>query len=135
MFSFCMYCCKERCASIAIVIFSVLALLTSSATIYLMKHMRDDSYIWNLQSDPLIDDNVAYEQPEVEKIKQIVFWGVTGLCGLGIITSFLGLLTAKGRACCAISIFAFLTLIVTVAFFVIGGLLLTVTVASNFQID
>lgn len=36
MFSFCMYCCKERCASIAISIFSVLFALTAAATIYLM---------------------------------------------------------------------------------------------------
>ena len=57
MFSFCMLCCKERCAIITIGIFSVLFMLTSAATIYLMVRVRDESYIWGLQSDPNISQN------------------------------------------------------------------------------
>ena len=54
MFSFCMYCCKERCAAIAISIFSVLFALTSAATIYLTHRLKTESYVWDLQEDPLI---------------------------------------------------------------------------------
>ena len=57
MFSFCMYCCKERCASIAIAIFSVLFALTAAATIYLTHRLKAESYVWDLQQDPLIEDS------------------------------------------------------------------------------
>ena len=56
MFSFCMYCCKERCAAIAITIFSVFFMMTAGATIYLMNRFKVDSYVWDLQADPLIEE-------------------------------------------------------------------------------
>jgi hypothetical protein len=52
MFSFCMYCCMERCAAITISIFSTLFLLSAAATVYLTKRLRDESYVWDLQEDP-----------------------------------------------------------------------------------
>lgn len=52
MFSFCMYCCKERCAAITLSVFSVFFMLTAAASIYLTVRLRDDSYVWDLQEDP-----------------------------------------------------------------------------------
>jgi len=56
MFSFFMYCCKERCAAITIGVLSVLFALTSAATIYLTHRLKTESYVWDLQQDPLIQD-------------------------------------------------------------------------------
>jgi len=51
-----MYCCKERCAAITIGVLSVLFALTSAATIYLTHRLKTESYVWELQQDPLIQD-------------------------------------------------------------------------------
>jgi tellurite resistance protein TehA-like permease len=68
-------------------------------------------------------------------VKLIVFWGIMGLCGLAILTAFLGYLNAWVKTCCTISFYSFMSLILFIAFLLIGGLLMTVTIASNMQID
>ena len=71
----------------------------------------------------------------MQTIKQVVFWGVVGLNGATIATGLLGLITAKAKTCCSIGLYSFCTLMLTLAMLVIGGILMTVTVASNMQID
>ena len=129
MFSFCMYCCKERCVAITISLFSILYIMTSSAAVYFMKSTRDGSYVWDLQDDP-------QNGSDVHTIKLTVFWGVISLCGLAMLTGILGVVTAiKFKNCCTISLYSFLTLFLTLAFLLIGGLLMTVTVAANRELD
>ena len=134
MFSFCMYCCKERCAAIAITVLSVLFMLTSGATIYLMHRTKTDSFVWDLQSDPLIEEGGAAGSPSIDTIKLIVYWGVIGLCGSSILTGFLGMATAYQKSCCTISLYSFFTLMLTVVMLGLGGFLMTVTIASNMHI-
>lgn len=52
MFSFCMYCCKERCAAITLSVFSVLFAISSAVLVFLLTRLKFDSYIWELQTDP-----------------------------------------------------------------------------------
>jgi hypothetical protein len=47
-----MYCFSQRCAAITISFFSALLILASGATVYLMVRMKEDSGVWDLQSDP-----------------------------------------------------------------------------------
>ena len=68
-------------------------------------------------------------------IKLIVYWGLIGICGAAILIGFLGLITARAKSCCTISLFSFLTLIGFVAFLLIGGLLTAVTIAADNQLD
>lgn len=72
---------------------------------------------------------------DIATVKLIVFWGILGLCALAILTSFLGYANAYLKTCWTISFYSFITLILFIAFLLIGGLLMTVTVASNMQID
>lgn len=53
MFSFCMYCCKERCAAITLSVFSTVFMLTAAASIYLTLRFKQESYVWDLQEDPV----------------------------------------------------------------------------------
>lgn len=64
----------------------------------------------------------------------IIYWGVIGICGIAIIVAALGIGTAVKKTCCTISLYSFLTLILTVVFLSVGGFLMTVNVASNFHI-
>ena len=128
MFSFCMYCFSQRCAAITISFFSALLILASGATVYLMVRMKEDSGVWDLQSDPETGK-------EMQAMKLGVFWGIISLCGVSILTGTLGFLTARFKSCCTISFFSFFTLILTFLFLVAGGVLLTVTIAARMQID
>ena len=47
-------------------------------------------------------------------------------------SGFLGYITVRGKTCCAISLYSFLTLILFGGSLVIGGLIMAVTVAGNF---
>ncbi len=132
-----MYCCKERCAAIAITIFSVFFMLASGATIYLMHRMKTESYVWDLQTDPLIEEGGgggSASGPSIDTIKMIIYWGVIGLCGCTILTGFLGMVTAHQKSCCTISLYSFFTLILTVFMLGVGAFLLTVNVASTIHI-
>lgn len=65
-----------------------------------------------------------------------MFWGVIGLSGAAILTGALGLaLSTRAKGCCSISLYAFMTLLLTLGFLAIGGLLMAVTVAANRQLD
>ena len=129
MFSFCMYCFSQRCSAITISIFCIILMLTSGATMYLMYRMKEDSGgLWDVQTDPETGQ-------DMDTMKLGVFWGIISLCSSAILTSVLGFFTANKKSCCTISFFSFLTLILTVIFLLTGGVILTVTIAANMQID
>lgn len=58
-----------------------------------------------------------------------------GVCSAAILTAFLGYANAYYKSCCTISNYSFFSFILFIAFLLIGGLLMTVTVAANMQID
>ena len=94
-----------------------------------MHRMKEDSGgLWDVQTDPETGE-------DLESMKLGVYWGIISLCSVSIMTSFLGFFTARLKSCCTISFFSFLTLILTFLFLIAGGVLLTVTIAANRQID
>ena len=70
----------------------------------------------------------------MDMIKLIIFYGIMGMCSLGVLTGFLGLITAKYKTCCAIGTYSFLTFFLTILFIGLGGLMLCVNIASVKQI-
>ena len=129
MFCFCMPCFPLKCASVTLVVFSVLSMITASVTIYLATRLNS-SQVWNLQSSS--ESELSDSSDYINTVKPIVFWGIIGLCIMTIVTvGILGILTAKYKSCCAIGSFAFFSLISWVAYWGIGTLLILVTIASG----
>jgi hypothetical protein len=52
-----------------------------------------------------------------------------------MLTALLGYANAWTKTCCTIGLYSFMTLLLFLGFLLIGGLLMTVTVASNMEID
>ena len=129
-----MCCWSEKTTSILIAIISIVFMLTSGATIYLMHRVRIASHVWDLQADPL-QGETGESQVSIEAIKLIIYWGVLGLCGFTILIGLLGLVTARFKGCCSISLYSFFTLILFLAFTLIGVIMICVTIAANQQLD
>ena len=129
MFCFCMPCFPLRCASVTLILFSVLSIITASVTIYFATRLNT-SLVWNLQSSPNTD--LSDSKDYINTIKPIVVWGIIGLSILTIVAvGILGIITARYKSCCAIGTFAFCSLITWLAYWGIGALLLLVTIGSS----
>lgn len=60
----------------------------------------------------------------------IIFYGILGMCSFAVLVGMLGLINAKYKNFCSISLYAFFTLVLSFLFMGLGAILMTVTIAS-----